>query len=111
MPAISISTSAVARVWYSGFIAGPATVVTASIEPDSGVTSTHDSRNEWSGRIRSARLLVSSMKLPKLTMKGIFSSASRTFSAFGDPYTGFASSRSNTLADCKHGGEGLGAGG
>ena len=37
------------------------------------------------------------MKLPKLTMKGTFSSASRTFSAFGDPNTGFASSSSSTL--------------
>ena len=46
-------------------MAGPAAVVTASIDPDSGVLSTHDSRNEWSGRIRSARLLVSSRKLLK----------------------------------------------
>jgi hypothetical protein len=46
LPAISISTSAVARVEYSGFITGAAVVVTASIDPDSGVLSTHDSRNE-----------------------------------------------------------------
>ena len=38
--------SAVARVEYSGFITGPAAAVTASIEPDSGALSTHDSRNE-----------------------------------------------------------------
>ena len=43
--ATSSSTSAVARVWKSGFITGPATLVTASIDPDSGC-STHDSRNE-----------------------------------------------------------------
>src|SRR5579863_4630678 len=70
LAATSISTSAVARVEYSGFITGPATVVTASIDPDSGALSTHDSRNEWSGRMRSACALVSSMKLPTLAMNG-----------------------------------------
>jgi len=34
------------RVEYNGFITGPAAVVTASIDPDSGALSTHDSRNE-----------------------------------------------------------------
>src|SRR5262245_806570 len=46
LPATSISTSTVDRVLCSGFITGPATVVTASIDPDSGVLSTQDSRNE-----------------------------------------------------------------
>jgi len=41
-----LNLPAIARVvGYSDSIAGPATVVTASIEPDSGVASTHDSRN------------------------------------------------------------------
>ena len=44
--ATSSSTSGVARVWCSGFIAGAATLATATIEPDSGSASTHDSRNE-----------------------------------------------------------------
>jgi hypothetical protein len=46
LPATSMSTSTVARVLCSGFITGPATVVNGSIDPDSGVLSTHDSRNE-----------------------------------------------------------------
>src|SRR5579884_407065 len=45
-PATAISTSAVARVSWIGFIAGPTAVVFASSDPDSGVASTHDSRNE-----------------------------------------------------------------
>ena len=80
----------------SGFITGGATPATATIDPDSGTASAHDSRNEWSGRIRSARTLVSSRKLPKLTMNGIFASVSRTLHAGGVVKTGFAPSISST---------------
>ena len=42
----SSSTSGVARVSCSGFITGGATLATATIDPDSGTASAHDSRNE-----------------------------------------------------------------
>jgi hypothetical protein len=99
LPAISISTSGVDRVSCSGRMTGPAAFTTGPSEPDSGTLSVQPSRNEWSGRIRSAWTLVSSMKLPKLAMNGTFASASRSPHAFGDPYTGLASSRSSTCAD------------
>ena len=53
---------------------------------------------------------MSSTKLPKLTMNGTLSSASRTFSAFGVPKTGFASSSRSSFADCSAASQGLGAG-
>ncbi len=77
-------------------MAGPATVATAVAAPDSGAESTHDSRNEWSGRMRSASALVSSMNDPKLAMNGTCRSQSPTFQAAGAAKTGLASSSSST---------------
>jgi hypothetical protein len=94
--ATSSSTSGVARDWCNGFMAGPASVASATPAPDSGRASVHDSRTEWSGRIRSARALVSSMKLPKLTTNGTLSTASRTRQPGGVAKTGLTSSTSNT---------------
>src|SRR5687768_14834738 len=93
----SSSTSGIARVSYSGIITGAATLATDTSDPDSGSPSDQDSRNEWSGRIRSARMLVSSRKLPKLTMYGTFWSASRSFQARGAVNTGFTPSTSSTF--------------
>ena len=45
-PATCRSTSGIARVWWSGRIAGGASVATAIAAPDSGRPSIHDSRNE-----------------------------------------------------------------
>src|SRR5262245_6731542 len=92
----SRSTSGVDRVSCSDRMTGGAVAETATFAPDSGVDWTHDSKNEWSGRMRSARTLVSSMKLPKLTMNGICMSVSFTPAAFGDPNTGLALSTNNT---------------
>src|SRR5581483_11057812 len=77
---------------------GFADALAASSDPDSAVLSTYDSRNEWSGRIRSAYAVVSSMKLQKLATYGIFSIVSFTRHAVGDEWTGFASSTSNSFA-------------
>src|ERR1700722_8242127 len=44
-------------------------------------------------------MLVSSMKLPKLAMKGAFASAFATPQAAGVPKTGFALSKSATFAE------------
>ncbi len=63
----------------------------AFIAPDSGIASTHDSRKEWSGRIRSAWTLVSSRNDPKLAMNGICCRNSRAFHAGGAKYARFAS--------------------
>ena len=41
--ATSSSTSGVARVWCSGFMAGPATLTMDTVVPDSGRASVHDS--------------------------------------------------------------------
>ena len=57
-----------ARVSCSGRTAGGARLATAWEEPDSGMLSSQLSSGAWSGKIRSAWALVSSMKLPKLTM-------------------------------------------
>ena len=56
------------RVSCSGATAGGARLTTACNEPDSGTLSSQDSSGAWSGKIKSAWALVSSMKLPKLTM-------------------------------------------
>jgi hypothetical protein len=72
-------TSGVERVSCNGFITGGARPRTATIDPDSGAASTNDSRNEESGRIKSDSTLVSSRKLPKLTMYGSRASTSRSF--------------------------------
>ena len=76
---------------------GPAEMATAFAEPDSGTASTHDSRNEWSGRIRSAIALVSSTNDPKLTMNGMRFNPSATCDVAGEANTGFTSSSNSTL--------------
>ena len=91
----SSSTSGIERVSCRGRITGPAT--RAAPTPSAGAASTHDSRNEWSGRIRSAQALVSSTNDPKLAMKGTPFRSSVTFHAGGAPNTGLASSSSSTL--------------
>ena len=85
------NTSGIERVSCSGRTAGGARLTTACNEPDSGMLSIQLSSGEWSGKIRSACALVSSMKLPKLTMVGILARASRTCRAGGAEKTGLAS--------------------
>ena len=77
------STSGIGRVLCSGATAGGARLATVCNDPDSGTSSSQDSSGAWSGKIRSACALVSSMKLPKLTMYGILAMASRICAAGG----------------------------
>src|SRR6478735_7878225 len=80
----SRSTSGVALVSCSGRTTGPVTSAAETLAPDSGDACTHDSRNEWAGKIKSAITLVSSMKFPKLTMYGTCAIVSRIFDDLGD---------------------------
>ena len=79
------------RVSCSGRTAGGARLATHCMEPDSGTLSSQLSSGAWSGKIRSACALVSSIKLPKLTMDGIFARASRMRRPGGAEKTGLAS--------------------